>query len=79
MQAIERSGKIDKNGKLLLDAPLDVTDARVKVIVLIPETDKFPDEQWLQGIKHNKAFDFLDDPAEDIYSGSDGEAFTNET
>lgn len=78
IQALERSGRIDKDGKLQLDNPLTVTDKQVKVIVLINEEDDLPEHQWHQATKNNQAFDFLDNPAEDIYSVSDGEAFYDE-
>ena len=78
MQALESSGRIDKNGQLQLDAPLDVTDKRVKVIVLISGEEELSDQHWLPGMKGNQAFDFLNDSEEDIYSVNDGEAFHDE-
>ena len=34
--------------------------------------------EWLKGLARNPAFDFLEDPAEDIYSLSDGKPFRDE-
>lgn len=33
------------------------------------------DEQWMEAVTHNQAYDFLKDPNEDIYTLEDGEAF----
>jgi len=39
--------------------------------------DEISEEEWLYAIAHNPAFDFLKDPAEDIYSVQDGKPFTD--
>ena len=78
LQALERNGRIDKEGKLHLDVPLTVTDKAVKVIVLIADEEEITDNDWQQAIIGNEAFNFLNDPAEDIYSLSDGEDFSYE-
>ncbi len=78
LQALERNRRIDKEGKLHLDDPLTVTNKAVKVIVLITDEEKITDDDWQQAITGNEAFDFLSDPAEDIYSLSDGQAFSHE-
>ena len=77
MQAIESKGSIDKNGNLLLDDSLSVINKRVKVVVLIPDED-LSDKQWIQSVKHNDVFRFLDDPGEGIYLASDGEPINDE-
>ena len=76
LQALERNGRIDKEGKLHLDVPLTVTDKAVKVIVLIADEEEITDNDWQQATIGNEAFNFLNDPAEDIYSLSDGYTFT---
>lgn len=78
IQALESDGQIDENGYLRLNSSLPVKDKRVKVIVLIPNEEEIFDSQWLKATKGNEVFNFLDDPAEDIYSMSDGEDFHDE-
>ncbi len=75
MKAIETTGKIDKEGVLHLDTPLELKEQTVKVIVLIPEEVEIEEQEWLKAISHNSAFDFLHEEKEDIYSLSDGKPF----
>ena len=53
MKAIETTGKVNKNGQLLLDEALDISpNSEVKVIVLVseqPESD--PDDTPVEEIK----------------------------
>ena len=77
MKAIEATGRIDKKGILHLSKPLKDKDRKVKVIVLLPEEGNEMEEKlWMQAISRNPAFDFLNDPAEDIYSHKDGKPLT---
>jgi len=78
MKAIESSGFLDEKGILKLDNPLEITNQRAKIIVLIPEKEEMSDLAWLQAITLNPAFNFLNDKEEDIYSITDGEAISNE-
>lgn len=79
MTAIEMTGRIDEHQQLLLDGPLPMSGPmRVKVIVLYPLEDEEDESQWLHAAAHNPAFDFLNDPAEDIYALTDGEPFRDE-
>ena len=43
---------------------------------MVDDNEKCADEEalWMQSIASNPAFDFLNDPAEDIYSIADGES-----
>ena len=51
MQAFEVMGRVDENGQILLDEPLEITsDSRVKIILLVmdnrePDTDDTPVEE----------------------------------
>lgn len=73
MRAVETTGKIDGKGVLHLSKPLKEKDKKVKVIVLFPESgDETEERIWMEAISKNPAFDFLKDPAEDIYSSKDG-------
>ncbi|MBI2889431.1 MAG: antitoxin family protein [Nitrospirae bacterium] len=67
-----------ENGTLKLAEPLPLAEhARVYVTVEDPrENDDDPSEYaWLRGAASNSAFDFLNDPAEDIYGPADGKPF----
>ncbi len=76
MKAIEISGTIDSQGKLILHEKVEaILRGPVKVILLAPEEDEIDERSWLQSASCNKAFEFLNDPAEDIYSLSDGKDF----
>ena len=79
MKAIELTGTIDAQGKLHLDEPAShLGTGRVRIILLRTEEGDVDEGEWLCGGARNPAFDFLRDPAEDIYSRSDGEPFRDE-
>ena len=79
MSAIEVTGRIDEHHQLQLDAPLPMSGPlRVRVIVLYPVDDQWDETEWLQSAARNLAFDFLNDPTEDVYSLADGEPFRDE-
>ena len=76
MKAIETIGTVDAQHQLHLDAPLsDLGAQRVRVIVLAPESDEPDESTWLTAATCNPAFDFLRDPAEDVYALTDGVPF----
>ncbi len=74
MQAIETTAQIDQLGNLKLLTPLRLRNQKVRVIILLPEGDEIDDKSWLLAIQ-NPAFDFLNEPEEDIYSIQDGIPF----
>ena len=75
-KALEVMGTIDEQRQLHLDAPLPLSGpSRVRVIIVFPEEADVADmdeREWLQAAGQNPAFDFLQDPAEDRYTLSDG-------
>ncbi|MDD3045894.1 MAG: hypothetical protein PHF33_10600 [Candidatus Delongbacteria bacterium] len=77
MKAIEISSKTDRNGHLKIDYPLELSESRVRVIILLEEKDRdFDDEKiWMKAVSNNPDFDFLKDKEEDIYSIDDGVPF----
>ena len=77
MKAIEVTGQVDSDGHLHLDEQLTTVQAGpVRVILLVPENpDIIEETDWLRTAATNPAFDFLNDPAEDIYRPSDGKPF----
>ncbi len=79
MRAIEVTGTVDEQGQLHLDQPLAVVGpGRVRVILLFPETGYMDEEEWLRAAVSNPAFDFLEEPGEDIYTLADGKPFHDE-
>lgn len=78
MKAVEVNGFFDETGALTLEKLPKLTNQRVKVILLIPESEEIDEGSWLTGIATNPAFDFLEDPAEDLYSITDGQPVNHE-
>lgn len=76
-RAIETTGVLDEAGRLHLDAPLEETVSQaVRVILLFEEDEEDIGERaWLRAVSRNPAFDFLRDPAEDLYTTEDGTPF----
>ncbi len=79
MTAIEVTGIIDENHQLKLDEPLPVTGPMpVRVIVLYPIPTDIDESLWLQAAASNPAFEYLQDPEEDIYTLADGRPVQDE-
>lgn len=79
MKAIEVTGTVDEQRQLHLDEPLPIVGpSRVRVILLFPEEADIDEREWLRAAATNPAFDFLKDPAEDIYTLADGKPFYDE-
>ncbi len=79
MRAIEINSKTDKSGHLKIDCKLNKAERNVRVLILL-EDDSYEQEEeklWMNSISKNPVFDFLNDPAEDIYSPEDGEPFND--
>ena len=75
-RAIETVGTITAQCRLVLDDPLPIAGPRrVRVIILMPDEEDIDEAEWLRAVAANPAFDFLKDPAEDIYSIQDGKPF----
>lgn len=73
LTAIETTGTIGQNGKIVIDDTFSVSEpTSVRVIVLFPESEDLDENVWMQTASKNEAFDFLNDPEEDIYSATDG-------
>ena len=79
MQAIETTGKIDSQGQIRLDRPLTAAvEQRVRVIVLLAETDDIDEREWREAAANNPSFAFLQDVEEDIYTLNDGQPVSYE-
>jgi hypothetical protein len=75
MKAFETNATLDPDGRLHLESALSRhLPKNLRVIVLVPEDDEDSGE-WYRAAATNEAFDFLADPAEDIYTLADGKAF----
>jgi hypothetical protein len=77
--AVETTGTVDKEHRLVLDEPLPIEGpSRVRVIILLPEDTDIDEKLWVQAARSNPAFEFLTDPAEDIYTAADGKPFSDQ-
>lgn len=75
MRAIEINANTDQSGHLKIDYVLNRANRNVRVLILL-EDDTYQQEEenlWMNAISNNPAFDYLNDPAEDVYSLKDGE------
>jgi hypothetical protein len=73
LTAIETTGTIEQNGRIVIDETFSVSEpTSVRIIVLFPESEDFSENEWRQAASKNKAFDFLNEPDEDIYTLADG-------
>lgn len=76
MKAIETTGIIDEQHRLVLDETLPIAEkSKVRVIILLPEESDIGEKEWLKAATLNPAFDFLKEPEEDIYTREDGKPF----
>jgi hypothetical protein len=77
MKAIEARGRVDRDGRLVVEERVPLAaGSSVRVIVLAPDDEGELDEAaWLRAAATGGGFDFLDDPAEDVYSPTDGKPF----
>lgn len=73
LTAIETTGTIEQNGKIVIDETFSVNaPTSVRVIVLFPEAEDINENEWMKAASNNEAFDFLHGAQEDIYSVEDG-------
>lgn len=71
MEAIEKLVRLDDEGNTTLSLGRNFSKKQAKVIVLIKD-DEVTDKEWLALAMKGEAFDFLNDPAENIYTMEDG-------
>lgn len=76
MKVVETTGTVDEQHRLHVDAPLPIDGpSEVRVLVLVPENGELDERSWMRAAATNPAFDFLNEPAEDIYKATDGKPF----
>lgn len=72
-EAVEVEGFVDENHRLVSPETVeDVPEGRVKLIIMYNSDRDIGDGEWLSLAAKSRAFDFLNDTAEDIYSLDDG-------
>lgn len=77
MKSFKTTATLKKDNQLILDNPIpdQTINGKVKLIILLPEEDDISEKDWVRAASTNSAFDFLNDPLEDIYSEDDGQPF----
>jgi len=71
MEAIEKLVQFDEDGNTTLKLGKHFSKKNAKIVVLIKE-DEISENGWLSFAMKGGAYDFLNDPAEDIYTTEDG-------
>lgn len=71
MEAIEKLVHFDEEGNATLSLGKNFSQKEAKVVVLIKD-DEVTDKEWLALAMKGGAFDFLNDPGENIYTMEDG-------
>jgi hypothetical protein len=75
-KAIEATGTIDHQNRIILDESLPVAEpTRVRIIIFMPDDTDIDEMDWLQSASVNPVFNFLKDDEEDIYTLEDGIPF----
>jgi hypothetical protein len=74
MEAIEKNIEFDEQGNSLIHLGKNFSKRKAKIVVLF-EDEGTTDAEWLKLAMKGGAFDFLNDPSEDIYSPEDGVAY----
>ena len=78
MEAIEKLVHFDEEGSTVLKLGKNFSKKQAKVVVLIKD-DEITDEEWLALAMKGGAFDFLNDPGENIYTMEDGVPYKSES
>ena len=74
-ESYEFSGIIDKNHHLVINKELPVNGPKkVRVIILVEDDNLVENTDFLMAAQAGGAFDFWNDPEEDIYTIKDGKA-----
>ena len=62
--------------RIILDEPYEIPANSTLMVTVLPRSpDGNSENEWLRAAMCSDAFSFLDDPAEDIYSITDGKPF----
>lgn len=71
MESIEKLVHFDEEGNTILKLGKHFSMKDAKIVVLIKD-DEISENEWSSFAMKGGSFDFLNDPAEDIYSMEDG-------
>lgn len=74
MEALEKIVQFDEQGSITLKLGRHFSNKEAKVVILIKEDD-ITDEVWMKLAMKTGAYDFWNDPSEDIYTIQDGEPY----
>lgn len=74
MEAIEKIIQTDKDGNAILQLGKKFSSNDSKVIVIFKD-ETITDQEWLSAAIKGKAYDFLNDDSENIYTSEDGIAY----
>ena len=72
MQALRVFGQVDELHQLSAAVPDTVRPGRVEIVVIVPSGED-DEAAWMQGVSHEWR-DELNDPREDLYCTTDGDA-----
>ncbi len=78
MEAVEKNIEFDEQGNFLIHLGKKFSNRKAKVLVLF-EDEEVTEKEWLQLALKGGAFDFWNDPAEDIYTLNDGIPYESQT
>ncbi len=73
-RAIETTGRVIDARHIETTIPVPVGQ-RVRLVIFLPSgaDDEMAESEWMESATKNPIFDFLANPAEDIYTMDDGE------
>jgi hypothetical protein len=77
MEAFEKIVHFDEAGNTTLKFGKLFSNKEAKIVVLIDDHE-ISEKEWLRLASKGEAFDFLNDPAENIYTMEDGEPYKSE-
>ncbi|MBA2562851.1 MAG: hypothetical protein H0V14_08050 [Chitinophagaceae bacterium] len=72
MGALEKIVQFDEDGSIVLKLGRHFSKKEARVVVLIKD-DEISEKEWLSMAMKGGAFDFLNDPSENIYTMEDGD------
>jgi hypothetical protein len=75
MKAFEKLIKFDAEGNVKISLGKDFGEQDARVVILFKD-EEVSEKEWLSAAMNMGSFDFLNDPAEDIYTLEDGKPYT---
>ncbi|MEB2786470.1 hypothetical protein [Algoriphagus persicinus] len=75
MKAIEFRTRTEEDGSIKLEHTGFLGGVLVRVLILSEEDENSEEKLYLESISRNPAFDFLNEPEEDVYTKKDGKPF----